>query len=179
MPLEPIRLERKEARDSYAAMFSNWLLRPERETPSLIAGPKGKGAVKRYSVYRNNVTVSLIEALAAIFPAVRRITGEEFFGAMARFHIRETPPSSPRPARRASGGSCCACRSALTCKPGPACRSTFRYSGPARRMPATAAGRAIRSASPARRRASSRAAATRRPNGGHRDRNPAAHRSRA
>jgi hypothetical protein len=95
MPLEPIRLERKEARDSYAAMFSNGLLRPERETPSLIAGPKGKGAVKRYNVYRNNVTVSLIEALAAIFPAVRRITGEEFFGAMARFHIRETPPSSP------------------------------------------------------------------------------------
>ena len=95
MPLEPIRLERKEARDSYAAMFSSALLRPERETPSLIAGPKGKGAVKRYNVYRNNVTVSLIEALAAIFPAVRRITGEEFFGAMARFHIRETPPSSP------------------------------------------------------------------------------------
>jgi len=95
MPLEAIRLERKEARDSYAAMFSSALLRPERETPSLIAGPKGKGAVKRYNVYRNNVTVSLIEALAAIFPAVRRITGEEFFGAMARFHIRETPPSSP------------------------------------------------------------------------------------
>ena len=56
MPLEPIRLERKEARDSYAAMFSSALLRPERETPSLIAGPKGKGAVKRYNVYRNNVT---------------------------------------------------------------------------------------------------------------------------
>ena len=63
-------------------------------SPSLIAGPKGKGAVKRYNVYRNNVTVSLIEALAAIFPAVRRITGEEFFRAMARFHIRETPPNS-------------------------------------------------------------------------------------
>ena len=75
--------------------FRSALLRPERETPSLIAGPKGKGAVKRYNVYRNNVTVSLIEALAAIFPAVRRITGEEFFRAMARFHIRETPPTSP------------------------------------------------------------------------------------
>ena len=43
MPLKPIRLERKEARDSYAAMFSSALLRPEQETPSLIAGPKGKG----------------------------------------------------------------------------------------------------------------------------------------
>jgi len=95
MLLEPIRLEPKRPRDSYAAVFSSGLLRPERETPSLIAGPKGKGVVKRYNVYRNNVTVSLIEALAAIFPAVQRITGEEFFRAMARFHIRETPPNSP------------------------------------------------------------------------------------
>jgi hypothetical protein len=39
--------------------------------------------------------VSLIEALAATYPAVRRITGEEFFRAMARFHLRQTPPSSP------------------------------------------------------------------------------------
>jgi hypothetical protein len=76
-------------------MFSSALLRPEREISSLAAGPKGKGVVKRYNVYRNNVTVSLIEALAAIFPAVRRITGEEFFRAMARFHIREMPPHSP------------------------------------------------------------------------------------
>jgi hypothetical protein len=76
-------------------MFSYALLRPELETPSGIAGPKGKGEVRRYNVYRNNVTVSLVEALAATFPAVRRITGEEFFRAMARFHIRETPPNSP------------------------------------------------------------------------------------
>jgi hypothetical protein len=95
MRLEPIRLGPKQPRDSYAAVFSSALLRPEREAPSLIAGPKGKGVVKRYNVYRNNVTVSLIEALAAIFPAVRRITGEEFFRAMARFHISETPPHSP------------------------------------------------------------------------------------
>ena len=92
MLLEPIPLEARRPQDSYTAMFSSALLRPERETPSLIASPKGKGVVKRYNVYRNNVTVSLIEALAATFPAVRRITGEEFFRAMARFHIRETPP---------------------------------------------------------------------------------------
>ena len=94
MLLEPIPLEPRRPQDCYTGMFSSALLRPERETPSLIAGPKGKGVVKRYNVYRNNVTVSLIGALAAIFPAVRRITGEEFFRAMARFHIRETPPTS-------------------------------------------------------------------------------------
>jgi hypothetical protein len=46
-------------------------------------------------VYRNNVTVSLIDALAAVYPAVQRITGVEFFRAMARFHVHATPPTSP------------------------------------------------------------------------------------
>ena len=79
----------------YSAAFSAALLKPDRETPTLVSGPSGKAAAKRYNVYRNNVTVSLIGALAAIYPAVQRITGVEFFRAMARFHIRETPPTSP------------------------------------------------------------------------------------
>lgn len=82
-------------RGGYAAEFSAALMNPDCATPALVAGPGGKAAVKRYNVYRNNVTVSLIDALAATFPAVRRITGEDFFRAMARFHIRETPPTSP------------------------------------------------------------------------------------
>jgi Putative DNA-binding domain len=52
-------------------------------------------AVKRHNVYRNNVTVSLINALAAAFPATLRITGGDFFRAMARFYVRATPPTSP------------------------------------------------------------------------------------
>jgi Putative DNA-binding domain len=80
---------------AYAAAFSAALLDPGRETPAVVSGPRGKSAGKRYAVYRNNVTVSLIEALAAVYPAVRRITGADFFRAMARFHIRETPPTSP------------------------------------------------------------------------------------
>src|SRR5713101_194504 len=80
---------------SFAAAFSPALLNPESETPSVVTGPNKKAVVKRYNVYRNNVTVSLIDALAAIFPATQRITGVEFFRAMARFHIRATPPTSP------------------------------------------------------------------------------------
>ena len=80
---------------SYAAVLARGLLDPDRPTPAGIAGPNGKRAVKRYNVYRNNVTVSLIDALAAIFPATQRITGVEFFRAMARFHVRDTPPRSP------------------------------------------------------------------------------------
>ena len=80
---------------SYAASFVPPLLDPERATPASVSGPNGKTAVKRYNVYRNNVTVSLIDALAAVFPATMRITGVDFFRAMARFHVRETPPTSP------------------------------------------------------------------------------------
>jgi hypothetical protein len=80
---------------SYAALFVRALLDPERATPASVGGPYGKAATKRYNVYRNNVTVSLINALVAAFPAVRRITGADFFRAMARFHVRASPPTSP------------------------------------------------------------------------------------
>src|SRR6516162_2779452 len=93
--MPPDSLERDRARLSYAAAFSSALTRPDLETPSLVIGPKGKSGTRRYNVYRNNVTVSLIDALAAAFPAVQRITGVEFFRAMARFYVRETPPRSP------------------------------------------------------------------------------------
>ncbi len=80
---------------SFSGAFAPALTDPERAIPADVVGPRGKGAVKRYNVYRNNVTVSLIDALAAIYPAVQRITGVEFFRAMARFHVRATPPASP------------------------------------------------------------------------------------
>ena len=87
LPLEP-------ELTSYAT-FASALLDPAGATPAVVLGPAGKGAVKRYNVYRNNVTVSLINALAAVYPAVQRVTGDEFFHAMARFHVRATPPSLP------------------------------------------------------------------------------------
>lgn len=80
---------------SFAVAFSPALLDPQSDTPAAVAGPNEKAAARRYNVYRNNVTVSLIDALAAIFPATQRITGVEFFRAMARFHVRATPPTSP------------------------------------------------------------------------------------
>jgi len=93
MPLESSQREVGPLR--YAAAFSSALTRPDLETPSLVIGPNGKSGAKRYNIYRNNVTVSLIDALAAVFPAVQRITGVEFFRAMARLYMRETLPRSP------------------------------------------------------------------------------------
>lgn len=66
-----------EAGLSFAASFAPALLDPARSTPDGVTGPNGKAAGRRYDVYRNNVTVSLIDALAAIYPAVQRITGAD------------------------------------------------------------------------------------------------------
>jgi hypothetical protein len=88
-------LTEKTLRPSFAADFAPGLTDPAHATPADVVGPRGKAAIKRYNVYRNNVTVSLIDALAATYPAVQRITGVEFFRAMARFHVRATPPTSP------------------------------------------------------------------------------------
>jgi len=79
---------------SFADTFALALLDPQSETPGNVTGPRAKAAVRRYNVYRNNVTVSLIDSLAAIYPATQRITGPDFFRAMARFHVRATPPTS-------------------------------------------------------------------------------------
>src|SRR5258708_3906255 len=92
--MRPDQLERP-GRAGFADRFAPALTDPTYSTPMGVIGPHGKGAVARYNVYRNNVTVSLIEALADIYPAVQRITGAEFFRAMARFHVRAAPPTSP------------------------------------------------------------------------------------
>jgi len=74
--------------------FGAALLDPDLPLPEGIVGPHGKKAQKRFAVYRNNVTVSLIGALADIFPAVQRLVGEAFFRDMARLYIAQEPPRS-------------------------------------------------------------------------------------
>ncbi|WP_019938933.1 DNA-binding domain-containing protein [Bordetella sp. FB-8] len=88
-----MKSERRASHD--AAAFAAGLTNPRLAAPEDVAVARGQGVVARYNVYRNNVTVSLIDALAAIYPAVQRITGVDFFRAMARFHVRSTPPVSP------------------------------------------------------------------------------------
>lgn len=83
------------AASDYACAFAPGLTNPSIGAPDDAIAHGHKRVARRYDVYRNNVTVSLIEALAAIYPAVQRIVGVEFFRAMARFHVRETLPVSP------------------------------------------------------------------------------------
>lgn len=74
--------------------FGAALLDADLPLPKGIVGPHGKSAQKRFAVYRNNVTVSLIAVLADIFPAIQRLVGEAFFRDMARLYIAKEPPRS-------------------------------------------------------------------------------------
>ena len=53
----------------------------------------GSDLARRFAVYRNNVIVSLVAALADTFPVLRQLVGDEFFDAMAGFTCARIRPS--------------------------------------------------------------------------------------
>lgn len=62
--------------------------------PGLTAW-NGSDPARRFAVYRNNVMVSLIDALADSYPVTQELVGEDFFRAMARLFVPAHPPRSP------------------------------------------------------------------------------------
>jgi hypothetical protein len=71
------------------ATFERALLDPAAPPPSGVLEAAG------FSVYRNNVVSSLLNALQARFPVTHELVGDEFFRAMCRLFVREHLPASP------------------------------------------------------------------------------------
>ncbi|WP_181702942.1 DNA-binding domain-containing protein [Chthonobacter albigriseus] len=79
--------------------FAAALLGPVATTPKGVTTARGRSDAARFAVYRNNVFVALVDALAARFPVTLRLTGEAFFRAMARAFAADHRPESPILAR--------------------------------------------------------------------------------
>ena len=75
--------------------FATALLDPTSACPAGLKSWNNSDPAKRFAVYRNNVAVSLIDALADSFPVVQMLVGEEFFRAMARVFVLSSPPLLP------------------------------------------------------------------------------------
>jgi hypothetical protein len=71
------------------------LLDRTRSMPPEIRTARQERPERRFNVYRNNVFVSLTEALVARFPVCHALVGDEFFRAMSRMFIELSPPRSP------------------------------------------------------------------------------------
>jgi hypothetical protein len=62
--------------------------------PGLVAW-NGSDPGRRFAIHRNNVVVSLVDAIADAYPVTQALVGDEFFRAMAREFVRARPPRSP------------------------------------------------------------------------------------
>lgn len=74
--------------------FAAALLDPGQPCPPGLTTWNGSNPERRFAVYRNNVIVSLVDALADTFAVTQELVGEDFFRAMARVFAYAQPPKS-------------------------------------------------------------------------------------
>ncbi len=74
--------------------FASALLDPDRVCPADLRSWNGSDPTPRFAVHRNNIVVSLVDALAEQFPVTLELVGAEFFRAMARTFVQQHPPRS-------------------------------------------------------------------------------------
>ena len=83
--------------------FADSLLAVQPSCPPGLTAWNGSDPARRFAVYRNNVMVSLIDALADTCPVTQTLVGEEFFRAVAAEYARANPPRSPVMAHYGAG----------------------------------------------------------------------------
>jgi len=64
------------------------------ETPQALEHFKGEQLEQRFALYRGNLTATWDKSLAAAYPVIQMLVGEEFFGGLAQFYGRAYPSDS-------------------------------------------------------------------------------------
>lgn len=77
------------------AGFRSALLSADLPRPCGMTDGAGQPAGRRFDVYRNNVAVSLTEALETGFPVIAKLLGGPNFRLLAGAFLRQHPPTSP------------------------------------------------------------------------------------
>jgi hypothetical protein len=75
--------------------FTQALLNPETAIPDGLIDPEGRPAGKRFNVYRNNVVVSLMDAMETAFPVIQKLIGADNFRNLSGLYVRQHPPGNP------------------------------------------------------------------------------------
>ena len=77
------------------AAFKSAMMDPYAERPQGVRDNEGRPAGRRFDVYRNNVAVSLTDALEVGFPVITKLIGQENFRNISGVYLRQSPPTSP------------------------------------------------------------------------------------
>jgi hypothetical protein len=77
------------------AAFTLAMMDAARNVPLGLVDHDGLAAGRRFSVYRNNVAVSLTEAMHSAFPVIAKLLGKENMDGLSGLFLRAHPPSSP------------------------------------------------------------------------------------